>query len=496
MSPASRGRSSKGKGASGSRKQSKGARSGNPQLRAQQLEQQALVAERRRLIARAVDQNAELRRLQSQRDALIAQRDELTAELQARLERWGSAYTTEAFAAAGALTGLQDAAALAEATAELIADRMLAMRDEEGTGWAVPDWLDVLVSAAADDHSPATWFLLHGLAAISPPALSAEARAAIERRAASAPPSPSWLAGTLDLMIGTRARVFGDAYGLRYAVLVPGQYAGGPTRTYLLDIDLCPGYATIVTSGWHDGEDAALAAWAAAVGPSASGSQGQHGPDLVTEVTGSALGPQAVREQSAAAVSVLADLLPFVDDPDDVLLGEDDPRERVVALLRDSRIVADLAASLGRAGLDVPDPTAGYPERGQEWVQREAPAFLEWCAGHGVRQARQDVVEEFLDTWAIFTPERLLLACSPHRVVSFAAELGEEWADQDRLRLAWSLIEPWATYCLERTSLPEHLAGPVREAARTVTVAPQRTAARAVDTWKIAADETHPLVTA
>lgn len=79
-------------------------------------------------------------------------------------------------------------------------------------------------------------------------------------------------------------------------------------------------------------------------------------------------------------------------------------------------------------------------------------------------------------------------------MVSFAAQLSEEWGYRKRVRSAWSLIEPWTEYCLQRADLPEHLAAPVRDAARAVTRSPGHTAARAIDTWKAATDETHPLV--
>jgi hypothetical protein len=264
-----------------------------------------------------------------------------------------------------------------------------------------------------------------------------------------------------------------DAYGLRSAVLVAGRRPGGPARTYLLDVDLCPGYPTIVRSGWYPDEDTALTAWASAVGPSAGAPTGGSGVVLLAQVSGAALGADAVQEGSSAAVDVLGELLPLNQDPNDVLLGGDDPHERVVALLRDRRIIADLTAALGAAGADPADHTAGDLERAEQWA-----ALRAWCSAHAVGQAPADVVEELLAEWAAYTPHRLVWACSPHRVVSFTAQLSEEWGDRDRLRIAWSLVQSWAEYCLEHCGLPEHLAAPVRDAARAVTRTPGRIAAR------------------
>jgi hypothetical protein len=503
VSPVSRHRSGKDKGKSSSHGggSSKEARSGNPQIRALAAEEQALRAEHRRLTARSEQQDEELRRLRRERRVLLAERDRLLAEFsawrQVSLDTWYAGHAAALVAEAYGLTAAADPAALEQATAELVADRLLAMRDDESRGWEatgwVTDWLTVVAAEAVDHAEAGSWLLLHGLAAICPPDLAALMLQSIEARAATAPPSPSWLPLTPQLAIDPAARVFADAYGLRSAVLIGGRRPDRPARTYLLDVDLCPGHPTIVGSGWYADQDTALAAWASAVGPSAGAPVGGPGPVLLAQASGAALGAGAVKGRTSAAVEALGELLPLEQDPLDVLLGEDDPRERAVGLLRDQRIIADLTAALAAAGADLADRTAGDLERGQQWAAQEAPGFRAWCSTRAVQQAPADVVEEMLAEWAAYTPPRLVWACSPHRVVSFAAQLSQEWADRNRLRIAWSLVEPWAEYCLDRCGLPEHLAAPVRDAARAVTGTPGRIAAHAVDTWKTATNETHPL---
>jgi hypothetical protein len=461
-----------------------------------QAEEQATRSEHRRLATRSEQQEEELRRLRQEHRELRAEHDKLLAEFSAGrpavLGTWYAGHAAVLIAEADGLTSAQDPAALEQATAELVADRLVAMRDEEFPDWDVSDWLAVVAAAADDDEGAASWFLLHGLAAICPPDLATGILRAIDGRAPDGSPSPSWLPLTPQLTIDPAVRVLSDVYGLRSAVLVAGRRPDGPARTYLLDVDLCPGYPTIVGSGWYPDEDTALTAWARGVGPSACASDAGHGAVLLAQVTGAALGPGAVQDGSSAAVDVLGELLPLHEDPLDVLLGEDDPRERAVALLRDRRIIADVTAALAAAGADPADHTAGDLDRAEQWAARETPGFRTWCNAHGVRQTPADVVEELLTEWAAYSPPRLVWACSPHRVVSFAAQLSEEWGDRDRLRIAWSLVQPWAEYCIERSGLPEHLAAPVRDAARAVTRTPGRIAAGAVDTWKTATDETHP----
>jgi hypothetical protein len=109
------------------------------------------------------------------------------------------------------------------------------------------------------------------------------------------------------------------------------------------------------------------------------------------------------------------------------VLGEDDPREHAVALLRDGRIIADLTAALASAGADPVDRTAGDLECAQQWAAQEAPGFRAWCSTHAVPQAPADVVEELLGRVGGPRPAPaglgLLTAPSPHRVVSFTAQL-------------------------------------------------------------------------
>jgi hypothetical protein len=495
MSPVSRHRSGK-KGSSRGGGPPKGARSGNPQVRAEAAQEQALRDENRTLTDRVEQSRQKLRRLQHERQQLIAERDRLAAGFSAQRkplsQDWYEHHATALVADARRLAAVGDPDALEQACAEILADRLLVMREDGPPGWEVADWLPFVASAAADDQEPGSWYLLHGLIAICPPDLAAMMQIARDDRAAEAPsPSPSWLPLTLQRTIDPRARVISDAYGLRSAVLVPATRPDGSTATYLLDVDRCAGYPTTVRSGWHPDPDAALAAWADGVGASTDPSTG--GPFLVAQVSGTALGPGAAQDSAAAAADVLGELLEQYQDQRDLLLGEDDPRERVVALLRDQRVVADLTDALAAAGVAVEHRTAGDIERGERWAAQETPGFRAWCGAHGLRPPPAGLVEAFLTEWASYVPSRLVWACSPHRVVSFTAQLSEEWADRDRLRQAWSLLEPWAGYCLEHQDLPEQLAAPVRDAARIATGAPHRTASRVVDTWKTATDETHPL---
>jgi hypothetical protein len=491
VSPVSRGRRPKGSGKANSRKSSKGARSGNPQIRALQAENETLRAQRQELIARNRPADDRLSALRRRRQELVAQREEALGRLAELQVEWWTRSATQLLTAAGRLVTAQDAAELEEATVELVTDQLLELRDELAEAVDPSEWLESLIDVAGDDDTDATWYLLHGLAAISPPAQALHAQEMIKERSSTAPPSPSWLATVPEMAISPQVRVVSDTYGLRSAVLVPGSRPGGPARTYLLDVDLCPGYAQIVASGWHPTPQAAVTAWARAVGPSAVGPDGQDRTTEVAGLTGLALGNQAV---DRGAVRVLAELLPFREELDAAQLGEEVPRERVAALYRDHRIVADLATSLVCAGLSVPDHTTDL-DNAHDWASREASGFVAWCTGRGIVSDQPDAledVEELLEEWAAYTPGRLRWACSPHRVISFAAQLVEEWAPGTGLQTALSLVEPLALYCLERSALPEPLAEPIRAAARAVTADPFGAAGRAVDTWRTAANESEP----
>lgn len=508
MAPVSRPRSGKGKGkgrgSSRSVGSSKAARSGNPQVRAAAAELQDLRAERRRLGDSIGQLQEELHRPRRKHAVLQAEQgwllDDFSVQRRAVLDAWYAGHAAALLAETHRLAAAADPAALEQATAELIADRLLVMREDEDracevTHWA-SDWLAIVAAGAAEHADPGSWLLLHGLAAICPSELAAIVQESIAARAPGAPTSPAWLPLTSQLTIDAAVRVFTDAYGLRSAVLATGRRPDGPARTYLLDVDLCPGYPAVVGSGWYAGEDAALVAWAAAVGPSADTSAGGPGPVLLAPVSGASLGAAAVEESSLAAVDVLAGLLPLEEDPNELVLGEGDAAERAVALLRDRRIIADLAAALSAAGAD-PSGAAQRVlddvDRAPQWAAEQTPGFLAWCGARVTRQPPADLVEEMLTEWAAYIPQRRVWACSPHRVLSFAAQLQEEWADHGRVRSAWSLIEPWAEYCLRRRGLPEPLGDAVQEAARVVTRAPLRIATQVVDTWRTATDETSPL---
>jgi hypothetical protein len=181
---------------------SKGARSGNPQIRALQAENQALRAGHRELLARNQQADDRLSELRRQHDRLIARHEETYAQLAGlRDERWDQSFA-RLLAAASSLVAARDAAELEragtswneleQATAELLADQLLELHDRYDEAVDPSRWLESVIGNLADDDTDVAWYLLHGIAAICPPEQAPQVRAPIEERSPTAPPSPSW----------------------------------------------------------------------------------------------------------------------------------------------------------------------------------------------------------------------------------------------------------------------------------------------------------------
>jgi hypothetical protein len=90
------------------------------------------------LTALSEQQDEELSRLRRESRVLLAERDRLLAEFSGRqrvsLDAWYAGQAVAFVAEAHRLTKAADPAALEQATAELVADRLLATRDDEGRG--------------------------------------------------------------------------------------------------------------------------------------------------------------------------------------------------------------------------------------------------------------------------------------------------------------------------------------------------------------------------
>jgi hypothetical protein len=228
-----------------------------------------------------------------------------------------------------------------------------------------------------------------------------------------------------------------DVYGSRRLVLAPFSYDGGaPDHWYAWDIDLC-WIDVVVGAGVFASAEEALGEWREAVGPAASGTVLSSCPPGLT-------------------AQLLAPCLrtgPLAD-----MLQGNEPRELIREYYRLRRRARDLTGSADAAPGSSPFDAGHAPEEFRNW----------YAAQHDdipgtVTEATATIHEE----WGPheYPDEQSFYACSPHRI-EMAAHLIRESYVADHANSALRLLPEWTQWCIERTGLGGEPAARSRQAAR------------------------------
>jgi hypothetical protein len=233
-----------------------------------------------------------------------------------------------------------------------------------------------------------------------------------------------------------------DMYGSRRLVLAPFSYDGGaPDHWYVWDVDLC-WIDVVVGAGVFASAEEALGEWREAVGPAGSGTVPSSCPP---ELTAQLLAP-------CLRTGPLADML-----------EGNEPRELIREYYRLRRRARDLTGSADAAPGSAPFDADHAPE-----------VFVDWYATRHdeVPGAVPEAVAIIYEEWGLheYPDERSFYACSPHRI-EMAAHLIRESYVADYANPALRLLPEWTQWCIERTGLDGDAANRSREAARSAASA-------------------------
>ena len=440
--------------------------SGNPQRRAQQLDQRA----RQDLSVPGHAQAGPGR---------VAAFRELAYSLAggALPEAWWRDSHERILAQARALTWPTRLANLETQACQIVGDEFYDRLHSPGTGLYPAQWLCALaektgaasrtaLTRGADDWQK-LWALLCGLALMAPrtPADAAEETARekfpefpeikdpLETALAEAEKFAKLAAGR-EVQPGFGHLVDGwrpagepltvcDVYGSRRLVLAPFSYDGGaPDHWYAWDIDLC-WIDVVVGAGVFASVEGALGEWREAAGPAASGTVLSSCPPGLT-------------------AQLLAPCLrtgPLAD-----MLQGNEPRDLIREHYRLRRRARDLTRSADAA------PGSSLFDGGHA-----TEAFLTYYATRHdeVSAAVPEAAAIIHQEWGPheYPDERSFYACSPHRI-EMAAHLIREAYVADHANQALRLLPEWTQWCIERTGLDGDAAARSRDAARTAASAP------------------------
>jgi hypothetical protein len=338
-----------------------------------------------------------------------------------------------------------------------------------GTGLTPGGWLHALAEAAikamgadlADDGKewPKLWAFCCGLAdEESREELEAEADVIAERGLTPVPGIPvPWYQPTA----GADFLVARDAYGARFLLIAPfsdpGQ-AADPDHWYAWDLDWCAD-GLVVAAGAYGSTVEAFAEWCVSAGPSAATAElASCPPELGIRLLDPALA------DSLQAESVFGD----------------EPAEFLREIPRLSRRASTLTASLSRLLTRAP---SSLPATSRDSAIED---FLDWHAGNSAdtRDQAAEALELLLAEWGPDVPpdERAFYACSPHRIQACASILRDSY-EPDWVNKALPLLPSWTQWCASKTSLDAEAAG------RALATAHAEAAILASKTHTIAEDE-------
>lgn len=217
-----------------------------------------------------------------------------------------------------------------------------------------------------------------------------------------------------------------DGYGSRFAVTAAISAPDEPMRWYLWDIDACGHAAFTVHSGFYPAPAAALTAWQAAVGETAS--------------SGTVL---AAVDDPWLLAAVLPDELGFMRPGGESI-------DQLAEYHRSKRLAEVVKQATPRSQA-VPD--AGLTP---EIAAVEFAAWLRARDHHELPENISELVEELADSWMNDTGE-VYATCSPHRVALCMLHLRDYYLDDFADQLM-ALLPDWTRWLAERNATAPELA--------------------------------------
>lgn len=333
---------------------------------------------------------------------------------------------------------------LEEATAALLGAELYRAMHEEARGLRFDRWFEHLVEAAVariraeasrDGAWQAPWWLVHGLASVGPPALTAAAQTALGRvrrqlRKDQDQSQPDWLRLLPRITATGEVWQMRDVYGARFAVIAAFVYPDGTDpAVFLFDIDAC-GLVDLAGAGVFDDVQRAAAAWRTTVGEAA-----EHAHPAPV-VTGDELS-----------------CLIHCRTGEDMVIGSE-PRAVMDNWFRARRRTHDLLQALSRRGMTLPEPKSLFRDVD---IEPAAEAFTAWYrAAHGTEPDRE-AVEALAEEWLAGAVPGTAHAASPHRA-RYLLILLDDWIPDHPVTVgAKALLPEWVRWNGEQTGLPEHL---------------------------------------
>ena len=276
-----------------------------------------------------------------------------------------------------------------------------------------------------------SYWLLHGLAAIAPPALvpTLPSRGFVKSLRAD-PAPPSWLFDATRIAATGEVWRMRDTYGTRYAVIAGFGYPRGTGQhVLLLDIDTS-GFIVLADVGVFDDVQQAATAWRDAVGNSAQTAQ----PEPVTDP-----------DQLLCLVQL--------DPADEGGVRGDEPRSVIDNWFRSDRRIRELHDGMRKRRR--PLPTARNLYRNLDIAVMTRP-FTEWCAATGAAEPDPEAVDALAGEWMEGALPETWFSVSPRRV-EFQLELVGDWITDEVTTEVLNLMPAWVCWLGERGGLPAHL---------------------------------------
>ena len=285
-------------------------------------------------------------------------------------------------------------------------------------------------AAGGDEWRPPFW-LLHGLAAIAPPALVPELPSRGFVRSLRADPAPpSWLFDATRIAATGEVWRMRDTYGTRYAVIAGFGYPhGSGQHVLLLDID-ASGFIVLGDVGVFDDVRQAAAVWRETVGDSGEESQ----PEPVTDP-----------DQLLCLV--------HLNPADEVGVRGDEPRSVVDNWFRADRRIRELQEGMRKRRMPLPAATNLY--RNLDITVMTRP-FTEWYAATGAVEPNSESVDALAAEWMEGTLPETWFSVSPRRV-EFQLVLINDWIADAVTTEVLDLLPAWVRWLSEGAGLPEHL---------------------------------------
>lgn len=298
-------------------------------------------------------------------------------------------------------------------------------------------------AVGSEEWRPPFW-LLHGLAAIAPPALvpTLPSRGFVKSLRAE-PAPPLWLSDATRIAATGEVWWMRDTYGTRYAVMAGFRYPrSNGQHVLLLDIDTS-GFVVLVDVAVVDDVQQAATTWRDAVGDSAAAAQ----PEPVTD-------PDQLR------------CLVQLDPTDEAVVRGGESRSVIDNWFRADRRIREIRDAMRKRRMPLPAATNLYRDLDISVMTRP---FTEWRAATGAVGPNPESVDALAAEWMEGTLPQTWFSVSPRRV-EFQLELIGDWIVDEITTEVLNLMPSWVRWLGDRAGLPEHL----RE--RAIAAAAPRTA--------------------